>query len=116
MNSRNQMTPVDFKDMEEGAVYHSLYPKWPKMVSGYFPFTVTKISQECVHVMFIYPVRNVAGCGGGKSPVSVYADDRHGPARQRTQARAAAQRAKSIGWCDGLHGVLREGQTVPEIP
>jgi hypothetical protein len=54
--------------------------------------------------------------GRRKSPVSVYADDRHGPTQQRTQARAAAQRANSIGWCDGLHGALREGQTVPKIP
>ena len=51
-----------------------------------------------------------------KSPVSVYAHERHGPAHQRTQARAATQRANSIGWCDGLHGALREGQTVPKIP
>jgi hypothetical protein len=53
--------------------------------------------------------------GRRKSPVSVHADDRHGPTHQRTQARAAAQRANSIGWCDGLHGALREGQTVPKI-
>jgi hypothetical protein len=51
-----------------------------------------------------------------KSPVSVYAHERHGPTHQRTQARAATQRANSIGWCDGLHGALREGQTVPKIP
>jgi hypothetical protein len=54
--------------------------------------------------------------GRRKSPVSVYADDRHGPTHQRTQGRAATQRAKSIGWCDGLHGALREGQTAPKIP
>ena len=45
-----------------------------------------------------------------KSPVSVHADDCHGPTHQRTQARAAAQRANSIGWCDGLHGALRKAK------
>ena len=54
--------------------------------------------------------------GRPKSPVSVYADDRHGPTHQRTQARAAVQRANSIGWCGGLNGALREGQIALKIP
>jgi hypothetical protein len=29
---------------------------------------------------------------------------------------AAAQRANSIGWCDGSHAVFREGQTASKIP
>ena len=51
-----------------------------------------------------------------KSPVSVDAVDRHGPTHRGTQARAAPQLANSIGWYDGSHGAIREGQTAPKIP
>ena len=54
--------------------------------------------------------------GRRKSPVSIYADDRHDPTHQRTQARAAVQRANSIGWCGDSHEGLREGQIAPKIP
>ena len=56
------------------------------------------------------------GAGVGNPPFSVYADNRDGPTPQRTQARAPARRASSIGWCDGLREALREGQAAPKIP
>jgi len=50
-----------------------------------------------------------------KSPVSVYADDRRGPTHQGAQARAATQRANSIGWGEAPHGGPQEGQTAPSM-
>ena len=50
-----------------------------------------------------------------KSPVSVHADDRRGPTDRGAQARAATQRANSIGWCVARAGALREGQNTPNI-
>ena len=61
MGSREQMTALDFEDIKVGDVCLALYPRGPKIVSGYLPFTVTKASAESVHVMFLYPVRIVGG-------------------------------------------------------
>ena len=61
------------------------------------------------------PALALIGAADGNRPFSVYADDRHGPTHRGTQARAAAQRASSIGWCDGSHGALRKGQTALKI-
>src|SRR5688572_14617084 len=57
---RDQMNLLDFKDMREGDVYLSHYPKWLGVVSGYYPFTVTTISEESMHVIFRYWVRRGA--------------------------------------------------------
>ena len=56
------------------------------------------------------------GAGVGNRPFPSMLTTATVPTNQRTQAWAAAQRASSIGWCDGLHGTLWEGQTVPKIP
>ena len=55
------MTPLDFRDLREGRVYLSWYPKWPRILRGYFPFTVSKLSPRSALVVFQYPVSTRAG-------------------------------------------------------
>jgi hypothetical protein len=61
MQKRDNLVPVDLNDMREEEVYLAHYPKWPRLVSGYFPFRVKTIKPQCVHVLFEYAVRKVAG-------------------------------------------------------
>lgn len=61
MSSPKQMTPLDLEGMREGGVYLSLYPKWPKILKGYFRFTVSKISGHHMLVIFRYAVRGAGG-------------------------------------------------------
>src|SRR4051812_34898411 len=61
MRSPGHMTELDFEDMSVGSVYLSWYRKVPKILYGYFPFTVTKIPGRSVHIKFVYPVRRLRG-------------------------------------------------------
>jgi hypothetical protein len=54
------------------------------------------------------------GAANGNRSVSVYVDEHHLPHHPGMQARAAFQRAHSIGWRDGSRAALRERPNRPE--
>lgn len=63
MSRQEQITLLDFEDIAIGGIYLSRYPKWPRIVSGYFPFEVIQISGRIIYIMFRYPVRDLDAGG-----------------------------------------------------
>jgi hypothetical protein len=56
-----KIDPINIEELQEGAVYLALYPKWTGILKGEYPFTVTKLGRHHVYVMFYYPVRDERG-------------------------------------------------------